>query len=489
MSASPDRVAGASPDGVASAALDALAAAKPATVAKPRPQAPGEPAQIVWEEAAGAEGAARTCQARWRSESGQAPPRRVVVADDTMKADTAWRLACEGSALLWRGDYHNARQLLQAMARRADGRARKPGKAARPPATPAEAFHLHRMAQAQRARTLGMLLIPFEAGAQIPLRRAPVVAELLAEAVAGTPDADLADAPFVMSLRELLGLIGAHEWRRKGVLVPALGERIHPWYGVYSPIRGEYLDLVARVPLPARTLAFDIGTGTGVIAALLARRGVGSVVATDLSPRALGCAHDNLACLGLLAEAAEQGGTLRGAIRASSGANPDANSDASSDASSSANPGANLGANPGATARAHELPAGRVALLQADLFPPGRAPLVVCNPPWVPAKPSSAIEQAVYDPDSRMLRGFLSGLAEHLEEGGEGWLILSDLAEHLGLRTRAELLCWIEAAGLRVLGREDIRPRHGKVADAEDPLHAARAAETTSLWRLGVPKR
>ena len=474
MSASPDRVAGASPDGVASAALDALAAAKPATVAKPRPQAPGEPAQIVWEEAAGAEGAARTCQARWRSESGQAPPRRVVVADDTMKADTAWRLACEGSALLWRGDYHNARQLLQAMARRADGRARKPGKAARPPATPAEAFHLHRMAQAQRARTLGMLLIPFEAGAQIPLRRAPAVAEVLAEPVAGTPDADLADAPFVMSLRELLGLIGAHEWRRKGVLVPALGERIHPWYGVYSPIRGEYLDLVARVPLPARTLAFDIGTGTGVIAALLARRGVGRVVATDLSPRALGCAQDNLARLGLLAEAAEQGGAVRGATRASS------------DASSSAKSGSNPGANPGATACAQELPAGRVELLQADLFPPGRAPLVVCNPPWVPAKPSSAIEHAVYDPDSRMLRGFLAGLAAHLEAGGEGWLILSDLAEHLGLRTRAELLDWIAAAGLKVLGREDIRPRHPKVSETDDPLHAARAAEVTSLWRLGV---
>lgn len=465
MSSSPDRVAGAPPDGVASAALDALAAAKQAKLATPHPHPqpagkPGEPARIVWEEAAGAEGAARTCQARWRSESGQAPPRRVVVADDTMKADIAWRLACEGSALLWRGDYHNARQLLQAMARRAEGRTRKPGKAARPPATPAEAFHLHRMAQAQRARTLGMLLIPFEAGAQIPLRRAPAVAEVLAEAVAATPDADLADAPFVMSLRELLGLIGAYEWRRKGVLVPALGDRIHPWYGVYSPIRGEYLDLVARVPLPASTLAFDIGTGTGVIAALLARRGVARVLATDLSPRALGCAQDNLARLGLLAEAAEQGGALRGAIRA--------NSDAS--------------------ARAHELPAGRVELLQADLFPPGRAPLVVCNPPWVPAKPSSAIEQAVYDPDSRMLRGFLSGLAEHLEEGGEGWLILSDLAEHLGLRTRAELLGWIEAAGLRVLGREDIRPRHGKVADADDPLHAARAAETTSLWRLGVAK-
>ena len=45
--------------------------------------------------------------------------------------------------------------------------------------------------------------------------------------------------------------------------------------------------------------------------------------------------------------------------------------------------------------------------------------LVVCNPPWLPARPTSVLEQAVYDEDSRMLRGFLAGLAQHLEEGGE----------------------------------------------------------------------
>jgi prophage antirepressor-like protein len=70
--------------------------------------------------------------------------------------------------------------------------------------------------------------------------------------------------------------------------------------------------------------------------------------------------------------------------------------------------------------------------------------------------------------------------------GGEGWLILSDLAEHLGLRTRAELLAAIAAAQLTVLGRADIQPRHARAADASDPLHAARAAEVTSLWRLGA---
>ena len=45
---------------------------------------------------------------------------------------------------------------------------------------------------------------------------------------------------------------------------------------------------------------------------------------------------------------------------------------------------------------------------------------------------------------------------------------------------------WIAAAGLRVLGRLDTRPRHGKAQDAGDPLPAARAAEVTSLWRLAV---
>lgn len=362
---------------------------------------------------------------RWHSESGTPPPRRVQVADDTMNADTAYRLACEGTALLWRGDFQNARMLLQAMARRA---APKPKKAPRKGApveevSPAQSFHLHRQFQSQRARTLGMLLIPFGDGFTIPLRRAPDVREACGEAYGA------ARGPFVASLRELLGLIGAHEWRRKGVEVPELGARIHPHYGVYSPIRGEYVELVAKAPLPAKTLAFDIGTGTGVLAALLAKRGVARVLATDQSPRALACAHDNLARLGL---------------------------------------------------------GKRVEVLEADLFPPGRAPLVVCNPPWLPARAASPLEQTVYDTESRMLTGFLGGLAAHLEAGGEGWLILSDLAEHLGLRTREFLLSEIGKGGLKVVDRMDIRPRHPKVGDKEDPLHAARAAEVTSMWRLAV---
>ncbi|WP_219929836.1 methyltransferase [Teichococcus aestuarii] len=362
--------------------------------------------------------------AAWLSGAGALPPRRVVAVDDTIRADDAFRLASESVGLLWGGDFQNARQLLQAMTRRLN---KQTERSRLPDDMPMrERFNRYRQGQARRARTLGMVLIPLDAAQAIPLRRAPDVRAALRHAL------DLPEGNAIVSLRELQGMVGAYEWHRNGVPVPALaGETIHPDFGVFSPIRGEYLDLVARAPLPMGGTALDIGTGTGVLAAILARRGMPMVIASDLSPRALACARANIERLGL---------------------------------------------------------SGQVVVQEADLFPPGRAALAVCNPPWLPGKASSTLEQAVYDPDSRMLRGFLGGLAAHLLPGGEGWLILSDLAEHLGLRSRDQLLGMIEAAGLVVIDRLDTRPRHGKAFDASDPLHAARLQETTSLWRLGAAK-
>jgi hypothetical protein len=386
---------------------------------------------ITWSEAG------RTHSATWRAENGSAPPKRVMVVDDTVTADSAYRMACEGTALLWRGDFQNARQLLLALARRVDAKSvkakrqvspatKKPVKDTSDTKSLIDSFNHHRLARSQRARTLSMLLIPFDTDFSIPLGRAPDV-EIACKEAWGQPN----NRPSVASLRELLGIIGAHEWRRKGVEIAALGERIHPHYGVFAPIRSEYVGLVAEAPLPTPVpaMAFDIGTGTGVLAAILSNRGIGRVIATDRDARALICARDNLRRM-----------------------------------------------------RLQEV----VSVIEADLFPQGRAPLIVCNPPWLPARPSSPLERAVYDPDSRMLRGFLSGLAAHLEPGGEGWLILSDLAEHLGLRSRETLLSWIAEAGLIVRGRIDVKPTHPRVADKTDALHTARAKEVTSLWRLAV---
>lgn len=375
-------------------------------------RAPASEAPILhWDE----EGQVRS--ARWRSERGAAPPAQVVIADDRLTADQAYGLACQGVALLWYGDFVGARQMLTALAKRADKEGNGP-----------KTFNLYRQARAQRARTLGMLLIPLDSDYLIPLRRAPDMREAFTEAY-GPPHDDLC----VVSLRELLGVMGAHEWRRKGIELPAAGMRIHPHYGVFAPIRSEYVDLVARAPFPAgvtsSSVAFDIGTGTGVLAAILARRGIGRVIATDQDPRALACARENIESLDL---------------------------------------------------------AERVQVVNADLFPEGRAAILVCNPPWVPARPSSPLEHGIYDPESRMLNGFLRGLPAHLAPGGQGWLILSDLAEHLGLRSRDELLASFEGAGLKVVDRIDVKARHPKASDANDALHHARAAEITSLWRLST---
>jgi len=377
---------------------------------------------------------------RWQSEKGLPPPKKVVIADDTLTADAAYRLASEGSAFLWRGDYQNAKQLLQALARRAERPVKRNRKKVASQAKlnpdavnalePKAVFNQHRQTQAQRARILDAILIPVSADHVIPLRRAPEVTKACLEVFGNRAD------DYVLSLRELLGIISAHEWRKKGVVIPSLKEgtqRLFPHYGVFSPIRGEYVELVAMAPLPpalkVNSLAFDIGTGTGVLAAVLAQRGIERIIGTDQDPRALACASANIQQLGL---------------------------------------------------------GQQVAILNADLFPSEKAALIVCNPPWLPARPSSPIERAIYDLDSMMLKGFLSQLKEHLLSEGEGWLILSDLAEHLQLRSREELLSWITAAGLTVIEKRDARPNHPKVSDTSDPLHQARKAELTSLWRLAA---
>lgn len=370
---------------------------------------------ITWQEAK----QNKTCT--WHSENAAAAPKKIQIADDTIKADDAYKLCCEGTALLWRGDFQNAKQLLQALSRRIDRPGKKPKKA---PSTMLEAFHLHRQAQSQKARILGMLVIELSVGYHINLRRAPDVKAACEHAYGKSTE------HIVVSLREILGLIGAYEWHKNGVEIKHINAKIYPSYGVFSPIRGEYLDLVDQAPLPSPcNIAFDIGTGTGVLSTILANRGIKKIIATDNAPRALTCADNNISQLQLN---------------------------------------------------------NCVTIVEANLYPvtADKADIIICNPPWLPAHPSSALESAVYDDKSQMLKGFLNGLSANLAHTGEGWLILSDFAEHLGLRSRQELLTWIETAGLKVIAKLDTKAKHNKTLDASDPLHAARKAEVTSLWRL-----
>jgi methylase of polypeptide subunit release factors len=355
---------------------------------------------------------------RWLSATNRAPS-RTGMADDRTRADEALQRIRGGESLVYAGDFRNARQLLAALGRRL---------APRPSRTPdaAEAFRRERHRRREAHLLLNRLLVPVGPGWVVPLPHAPDVAEALRDAL-GSPPAEAGLLP----LRELLGAVGAREWRRRGVEVPALGARVHPHHGVFAPVRGEYVDLVGA-ELAGRDIAgrvaFDVGTGTGVLAFLAAQRGA-RVVATDVEPRAVACARENAERLGFAAS---------------------------------------------------------VEVREASLFPEGRADLVLCNPPWIPADAHTPLERAVYDPGGRFLAAFLAGLPAHLAPGGEALLVLSDLAERVGLVAPGWLEAALAAAGLRRVSVRTALPSHPRAQDEDDPLHLARASEVTSLHVLRV---
>lgn len=349
----------------------------------------------------------------------------IETADDTTTADQALHHLRAGGSLVWRGDFHNGRQLLKAVDRRLTRQAQKAQKARKAqknaPGDETALFLRQRADRADRADVLGRILVELGEDYTLDLRRAPDVRDACRHAYG-------ADHPRTVPFTELQGVLGAWQWHQRGVWVEELGDHIYPDYGVFSPTRSEYIGLVAGLAdeVAGRDV-LEIGTGTGVLAAVLARHGA-TVTATDVSPRAVVCARRNLERLGCA-----------------------------------------------------------VDVVEADLWQEGhRADVVVFNPPWLPGTPTSDLELGIYDADSGALRRFLAGLADHLTDGGEGWLVLSDLAEHLGLRSREQLEQWIAEGGLRVVGREDTAPRHPKIRDADDPLHVARSREVTSLWRLSV---
>ncbi|MEN9911638.1 MAG: hypothetical protein RI956_82, partial [Pseudomonadota bacterium] len=213
--------------------------------------------------------------ANWRSYVESPVPKKIQCIDDTVTADTAFSLASEGIALIWTGDFQNARQLLQAMTRRIERvqsqpktLTRKHRKSVQYQTTlanisPKDTFNHYRLAQSQRARTLNKLLIVLDIDYAIHLRRAPDWREACTQVYG---ESNFNHSKILVSLRELLGIVSAYEWRKKGVFIPQLSQvsnthqlknhqlknnqltpaitNICPYYGVFAPTRQEYLDLM-----------------------------------------------------------------------------------------------------------------------------------------------------------------------------------------------------------------------------------------------------
>ena len=360
-------------------------------------------------------------RAAFISESGAAEPDRLTPIDDGTRASVALRMLQSGQVLLWNGDYRNGRALLQTLRRRLNKEhAEKPGDGA--PRNLAERWRAERRVTRERGELLGNITVLLEASGELQLRRAPDTRK--AVTLAWGPSGD----PRVVALNTLGGALSAAEWTEKGLEVPGLEGTITPRFGVFSPTRRAYVDLLENVDA-ARGSVLDVGTGTGVLAFVLLQRGAAHAVGTDTEERAVRCANENARALGL---------------------------------------------------------EGRFRAVQADLFPVGeRFDCVVFNAPWVPETPRTALDRAVFDENGETLRRFLSGVPEHLTPEGVVALIVSDLPIRLGLREPGALEKEIDAEGLRVVSQTAVAASHRRSADASDALHEARAAERIQLYLLG----
>lgn len=285
-----------------------------------------------------------------------------------------------------------------------------------------EAFRTERKARELEHRTLSHVLVALDRHYRLSLSRAPDVAQACRWAW-GSPQEDQTIVP----LKTLLGMIGSAEWRTKGLPVPGLQGLLRPHYGVYLPTRTDYVELLQAVPEVEGKTVFDVGTGTGVLSFLLLQRGARSAIGSDIEPRAVSCARENAQLLGL---------------------------------------------------------ADRFEAIEADLFPRGKADLVVSNPPWIPEPTKNRLDRAVFDPGDHFLSRFLAGLTEHLHPGGMGLLLLSDLAVLLGLRPAEWLDQRLAFSRLRVIWHRSTGAHHPKAKDPADPLHGVRSREVTTLYAL-----
>lgn len=181
---------------------------------------------------------------------------------------------------------------------------------------------------------------------------------------------------FSLPFPQIQGLNSAWQWYEKGIFIPVLGRKIHPFFGTYFPTRFEHLKLFDRwlKAYPGeKESAIDVGIGCGVLSYQMLQHHFVKVYGTDSHPNAIiGLNHD------LKKNRLEQ----------------------------------------------------KIELLYGDLFANVnlKTELIVFNPPWLPATHhTEGIDTAIYY-DAGLFPRFFAGAVEHLKPDGMVVLLFSNLA-------------------------------------------------------------
>lgn len=207
------------------------------------------------------------------------------------------------------------------------------------------------------------------------------------------------DTPLLAPLRKILRIASDIKRLEEGVSVPALDASLLVLPTVFAPVDQKVVGLFAgHAEIGPGERALDVGTGTGVLAFIAARRGA-RVVAVDRNREAVLNARLNARRLGL-----EDRVEVRGP---------------------------------------HDLFDG----VKGERFDH-----VLFNAPWLRGAPRTAYESALYD-DGRVIARFFEGIPDHLEAEGRVWLLYADVFERTGDGALAHVGDLLDRNGLTVRRR------------------------------------
>jgi len=238
-------------------------------------------------------------------------------------------------------------------------------------------------------------------------------------------------ANFLLSFPEVQGLNSAWQWYEKGISMPGLNHKLHPFFGTYFPTRFDHLQLFEswlKKYVGVKKQSVDVGVGSGVLSFMMLKHGFETVVGTDSNPNAIVGAREDAQRMGV---------------------------------------------------------SGKLGLIHGDLLADfqGKADLIVFNPPWLPAQGSiSGLDSAIYYDDSLFSRFFEQSF-RCLEPDGKLVILFSNLGVTAGVANTNPVEVEL-ASGGRFTKVQQLT-RNVKEASVKTKRNQTwRAAEQVELWEL-----
>ncbi len=235
----------------------------------------------------------------------------------------------------------------------------------------------------------------------------------------------------LISFPDVQGLNSAWQWYEKGILIPSLGYKLHPFYGTYFPTRFDHIELFdewLKHYSGAKLSAIDVGVGSGVLSLQLLKHGFRHLVGTDTNPNAI---------IGVAEELDRMGKS------------------------------------------------SKVDLILTDLLSlcKEKTELIVFNPPWIPAQGDIAgLDSAIYYDETLFPRFFEQAYC-NLEPDGHVVILFSNLAVTTGVAKNNPVEVELSNGGRFVKVKH--LTRNVKEASSKTKRNQVwRATEQVELWEL-----